>query len=271
MAQLDHARKLEIAERLRGLRERDPAVKQPHVAEATGVSLRTAQAWEAGASTPKWDHAEALAKFYEVDVDWLMGRTEAEKVGPTPALPGAIQRVEAMFAEILTRLDELSASSRMYQKSNASTNASTAWKRRSSSGPWLEEPPLRRRTAATAAALSGCDIRHILHEMPDMIGPNRTVQRHPSTALLADRPPMSADASVSGDLAPGRDRWLREARAGQELENVRPNGARESRRHGVAYLLILGSGRSLKPDFGREALKRSALVDGQATRFVRMD
>ena len=111
MAQLDHARKLEIAERLRGLRERDPAIKQPHVAEATGVSLRTAQAWEAGASTPKWDHAEALAKFYEVDVDWLMGRTEAEKVGPTPALPGAIQRVEAMFAEILTRLDELSASS----------------------------------------------------------------------------------------------------------------------------------------------------------------
>jgi len=84
MAQLDQARKLAIAERLRQLRDRDPAIKQPHVADATGVSLRTVQLWEAGDSTPEWEHAEALAKFYAVDVDWMMGRTEAEKRGPTP-------------------------------------------------------------------------------------------------------------------------------------------------------------------------------------------
>lgn len=109
MAQLDHARKLEIAERLRGLREKDPAIKQPHVAEATRVSLRTAQAWEAGAATPKWEHAEALAKFYGVDVDWLMGRTEAEKHGPAPAYPGGSQldRIEQRLDRVEEKVDRL--------------------------------------------------------------------------------------------------------------------------------------------------------------------
>lgn len=113
MARLDEARKLEIAERLRGLRDRDPSVKQPHVADATGVSLRTVQLWEAGDSTPEWEHAEALAKFYDVDVDWMMGRTEAEKHGPTPEAPGAGDPQLASLAERLgvieRKLDELLA------------------------------------------------------------------------------------------------------------------------------------------------------------------
>lgn len=113
MARLDEARKLAIAERLRGLRDRDPSVKQPHVADATGVSLRTVQLWEAGDSTPEWEHAEALAKFYDVDVDWMMGRTEAEKHGPTPEAPGAGDPQLASLAERLgvieRKLDELLA------------------------------------------------------------------------------------------------------------------------------------------------------------------
>lgn len=113
MARLDEARKLAIAERLRGLRDRDPSVKQPHVADATGVSLRTVQLWEAGDSTPEWEHAEALAKFYAVDVDWMMGRTEAEKHGPTPEAPGAGDPQLASLVERLgvieRKLDELLA------------------------------------------------------------------------------------------------------------------------------------------------------------------
>jgi len=113
MARLDEARKLAIAERLRGLRDRDPSVKQPHVADATGVSLRTVQLWEAGDSTPEWEHAEALAKFYDVDVDWMMGRTEAEKHGPTPEAPSAGDPQLASLIERLgvieRKLDELLA------------------------------------------------------------------------------------------------------------------------------------------------------------------
>lgn len=106
MARLDEARKLAIAERLRGLRDRDPSVKQPHVADATGVSLRTVQLWEAGDSTPEWEHAEALAKFYDVDVDWMMGRTEAEKHGPTPEAPSARDPQLASLAERLGVIED---------------------------------------------------------------------------------------------------------------------------------------------------------------------
>lgn len=113
MARLDHARKLAIAERLRALRERDPSVKQPNVADATGVSLRTVQLWEAGDSTPEWEHAEALAKFYDVDVDWMMGRTEAEKQGRTPDGLGASDPQLGLIADRLgaieRKLDEVLA------------------------------------------------------------------------------------------------------------------------------------------------------------------
>lgn len=107
MARLDQARKLEVAERLRQLRDRDPSIKQPHVADATGVSLRTVQLWEAGDSTPEWEHAEALAKFYDVDVDWMMGRTEPHDQ-PTPEGFGASRIAERLDA-IEEKLDALLA------------------------------------------------------------------------------------------------------------------------------------------------------------------
>ncbi|WP_294472330.1 helix-turn-helix transcriptional regulator [uncultured Intestinimonas sp.] len=61
-------------ERLRQLRK-EGQFTQSQVAEACGMALRAYQRLEADAR-PNYNSLLKLANFYQVSVDWLMGRTE---------------------------------------------------------------------------------------------------------------------------------------------------------------------------------------------------
>lgn len=51
--------------------------KQREVAEQIGVALRTYQGYESGRSEPGIKKLIALADFFDVTLDYLMGRTDS--------------------------------------------------------------------------------------------------------------------------------------------------------------------------------------------------
>ncbi len=63
-----------FAEKIRLLRN-ERHLTQADVAEQVGLSARGYQDLELGAK-PRYDALLRIADFYEVSVDWLMGRTE---------------------------------------------------------------------------------------------------------------------------------------------------------------------------------------------------
>ena len=73
---------IDIMTRLRALRgERD--VSQKEVADAIGMSLRGYRNIEKGDSSPNLEVAIALADFFDVSVDYLVGRTNTRKPDAT--------------------------------------------------------------------------------------------------------------------------------------------------------------------------------------------
>lgn len=50
--------------------------KQKEAAEYLGIKVRSYQAYEAGEREPNIDSLIALANFFDVSLDYLMGRTE---------------------------------------------------------------------------------------------------------------------------------------------------------------------------------------------------
>ncbi|MDE6260648.1 MAG: helix-turn-helix domain-containing protein [Oscillospiraceae bacterium] len=67
-----------FAERIRALRS-ERHLTQADVAAQVGLSMRGYQDLELGA-TPRGDTMLAIAEFYEVSIDWLVGRTEVRQV-----------------------------------------------------------------------------------------------------------------------------------------------------------------------------------------------
>ena len=67
-----------FAERIRTLRG-ERHLTQADVAAQVGLSARGYQDLELGA-TPRGDTLLAIAEFYGVSMDWLMGRTEVRQV-----------------------------------------------------------------------------------------------------------------------------------------------------------------------------------------------
>ena len=67
-----------FAERVRILRK-ERGLSQPAVAEQIGLSMRGYQSIELG-SPPRYGSIFRIAEFYDVSVDWLMGRTERREV-----------------------------------------------------------------------------------------------------------------------------------------------------------------------------------------------
>ena len=55
--------------------------KQREVAEYLGIKIRSYQAYEGGTREPSIDTLIALADFFDVSVDYLIGRTD---IPPTP-------------------------------------------------------------------------------------------------------------------------------------------------------------------------------------------
>ena len=67
-----------FSERIRVLRG-EKNLTQAQVAQAVGLSARGYQDLELGA-TPRGDTLLAIAEFYGVSIDWLMGRTDIREV-----------------------------------------------------------------------------------------------------------------------------------------------------------------------------------------------
>ena len=67
-----------FSEKIRQLRK-DRHLTQAEVAKEVGLSARGYQDLELGA-TPRGDTLLAIAEFYGVSIDWLMGRTDTRDV-----------------------------------------------------------------------------------------------------------------------------------------------------------------------------------------------
>lgn len=67
-----------FSERIRLLRK-ERNLTQAGVAAQVGLSARGYQDLELGA-TPRGDTLLAIAEFYQVSIDWLMGRTDVRQV-----------------------------------------------------------------------------------------------------------------------------------------------------------------------------------------------
>lgn len=76
---MDEKQRLEIAERIRELRERSP-LTQPQIAERLHLTLRGYQKLEQRGTT-KYERAQELADIHGVDPDWIW---DGREKGPTP-------------------------------------------------------------------------------------------------------------------------------------------------------------------------------------------
>lgn len=59
---------------------RDKAeISQMELAHQLGVSRQAVSRWESGTATPSMDKLKALAKIYDVSLDWLCNEVESEE------------------------------------------------------------------------------------------------------------------------------------------------------------------------------------------------
>ena len=68
-----------LEERLRGLRK-ERNLTQREVYSAVGLSERNYQSFEYGQIRPSYDTLIALAKFFDVSLDYLVGQTDKQEV-----------------------------------------------------------------------------------------------------------------------------------------------------------------------------------------------
>lgn len=68
-----------LEERLRGLRK-ERNLTQREVYSAVGLSERNYQSFEYGQVRPSYDTLIALANFFDVSLDYLVGRTDKQEV-----------------------------------------------------------------------------------------------------------------------------------------------------------------------------------------------
>lgn len=70
---------MNFAERIKELRT-EKGLKQTDLAEAFGITSRQYQNYEYGKQTPDFKTLELIADYFNVSVDFLMGRTNRREV-----------------------------------------------------------------------------------------------------------------------------------------------------------------------------------------------
>ena len=68
-----------IASRLRALRK-SKSLTQKQVGEAVGIAERNYRRYEAGTTDPQTSVTAAIAEYFGVSIDYLVGRTENPEV-----------------------------------------------------------------------------------------------------------------------------------------------------------------------------------------------
>lgn len=100
---MDAAQKLEIGERIKGLRERSPYT-QPVMADKVGKTLRAYQQWEAK-GTERWENIEAVADIHGVSPHWIYDGKETPDLMGSLSDAGQLDRIEALLKRVLSRLE----------------------------------------------------------------------------------------------------------------------------------------------------------------------
>ena len=84
-----------LSERIKFLREKE-GLNQKEFAKKMNISRSTASMYESGKNTPPDDIKIAMAKYFNVSLDYLMGLTS----DPTPS-----RKITTDFASILEEMD----------------------------------------------------------------------------------------------------------------------------------------------------------------------
>ena len=99
---MEHQQRLEIAARIRDLRERSP-FRQQDVADRVGVELRTYQKWEQKGTG--WENLEKLAEVYGTTAEAIW---KGETPDLTATFNGSVpQELQAQLDSIEAKLDRL--------------------------------------------------------------------------------------------------------------------------------------------------------------------
>lgn len=108
-----------FAKRLRALREEQGFQSQQALADALGVAQSTVANWECGRREPNYETTVRLADFFQVTVDYLMGRSDDPQAGPVSdeALKAALWGGDGELSE--RELDELWEDVREYARYKA--------------------------------------------------------------------------------------------------------------------------------------------------------
>lgn len=93
-----------ISERLKSLRE-DADLSQKELAKALGVSPSTIGMYESGKRTPDSDMLTRICDFFNVSVDYLLGRIDNKKI-TIDSLYGTNKKFSESVETIAAHLDE---------------------------------------------------------------------------------------------------------------------------------------------------------------------
>lgn len=93
--------------RIRELRESSGYKSQQSFADAFGVAQSTVGGWESGKREPNYETTLRLAQFFDVSVDYLLGRDDDPQQSPTRSDDELTEKDER---DIEKRLDALLAS-----------------------------------------------------------------------------------------------------------------------------------------------------------------
>lgn len=88
---------MEFKERIRLLR-REAGLTQREIAEKIGVTYRTYQNYEGGASMPQSDVLARLARFFGVSMDMLTGKSTEAEPTENPELDELLSEMKALFS-----------------------------------------------------------------------------------------------------------------------------------------------------------------------------
>ena len=101
---VNEQQRLEIGARLRELRDNSPETNRS-ISDYVGVAERTVAGWASGKQGITYDHAQEVAKLFDVDLDWFWrGREKEEK---PDLLDSLSQATRSEPAEVLEAIDQL--------------------------------------------------------------------------------------------------------------------------------------------------------------------
>lgn len=93
-----------LAEKIRRMRER-AGLTQEQLAEKLGVSRQVVTKWENGSGMPKIENLKALADYFHVTVDELIGRTDAAEDDPEGQYAGIISELRQCSEHAVNLVD----------------------------------------------------------------------------------------------------------------------------------------------------------------------